>query len=133
MHCSLNINDSFEVDKRVERVVMWPFLPAERLCRWSIVYDYCKKNDMQTYFNVDEGKPRKPPLVFQWNLKPFLWQILSCPNGSSQQNWKRKQYKSMETEPLSLIKWTENWTTKLRKRSKVAEITKPKTDQYPFF
>lgn len=31
-----------------------------------------KKNDMQTYFNVDEGKPRKPPLVFQWNLKPFL-------------------------------------------------------------
>ena len=56
-----------------------------------------------------------------------------CPNGSSQQNWKRKQYKSMETEPLSLINWTKNWTTKLRNRSKVAEITKPKTDQYPFF
>lgn len=56
-----------------------------------------------------------------------------CPNGSSQQNWKRKQYKSMETEPLSLINWTKNWTTKLRNWSKVAEITTPKTDQYPFF
>ena len=150
MHCSLNINDSFEVDKRV---VMWPFLPAERLCRWSIVYDYCKKKWHADLLQRRWGQTQKEPSCFSMELIAVLVTDFNenyaenhlfpngnlvprgrgCPNGSSQQNWKRKQYKSMETEPLSLINWTKNWTTKLRNWSKVAEITTPKTDQYPFF
>ena len=66
MHCSLNINDSFEVDKRV---VMWPFnfFLRKGYVDGALFTIIVKKNDMQTYFNVDEGKLRKSPLVFQWN------------------------------------------------------------------
>lgn len=100
MHCSLNINDSFEVDK------INPGASDHVTCSsdgalFTIII--C--------FNVKEGKLKKAPSCFSKELIAVLVTDFNenyaenhlFPNGSSQQNWKRKLSKSMETEPLSLI------------------------------
>ena len=62
-------------------------------------------------FNANEGKLKKVSFCFSMKLiavpvtdfnENYAENHL-FPNGSSQQNCKRKQYKSMETEPFSLI------------------------------
>lgn len=44
------------------------FFPPKGYVDGALFTIIVKKNAMQTYFNVDESKLRKPPLVFQWNL-----------------------------------------------------------------
>ena len=107
MHCSLNINGSFEVDKinpGASGHACDLFFPPKGYVDGALF-------TIIICFNANEGKLKKAPFCFSMKLIAFPVTDFNenyaenhlFPNGSSQQNWKRKQYKSMETEPFSLI------------------------------